>query len=211
VPFVSDTFTDTSGTLLASHTGETGATWTTHPNYADNGQISSANRARPVDGNLPTAMYYASGTPAGAEYNVSLGAVTVVAQGLGSVGPTARVATAAQTFYVARYVADNGTRDIVKFVAGAATTLGSFAGTREAAGVTTVIRLECKNATKKLFSDGVERVSSTDNAITAAGKAGLWLEGDVTDSQGVHVDNYDASDVSPYVIPPDFYYVAKRT
>jgi hypothetical protein len=193
--FVSDVFTDTSGTLLASHTGGTGATWTTHPSYANNGQISSANRARPVDGNLPTAAYYAGGAPAGAEYDVQIDVFTV-AQSLGSVGPMARVDTAAQTFYLSRYIADTGGRDIIKCVAGTFTTLGSFAGTRETAGTTKVQRLECTNATKKLFSDGVEIVSSTDNAITAAGKAGLWLEGDVTDILGVHVDNFSASDIA---------------
>jgi hypothetical protein len=198
VPFVTDTFTGTGGTALSAHTGETGATWTVHPSYADNGQISSANRARPVDGNLPTAAYYASGVPAGAEYDVRIDIFTV-AQSLGSVGPMARVATAANTFYLSRYIADTGGRDLIKFVAGVVTTLGTFAGTRETAGTTKVQRLECKDATKKLFSDGVEIISSTDNAITATGRAGLWLEGDVTDILGVHVDNYDASDI---VAPP---------
>ena len=40
-------------------------------------------------------------------------------------------------------------------------------------GTTSHLKLEIRDATKKFFIDGVERISSSDNAITAAGKAAI--------------------------------------
>ena len=46
---VLDTFTDTDGTLLASHTGETGATWTAYRNAGTTNGVYG-NRLAPVVG-----------------------------------------------------------------------------------------------------------------------------------------------------------------
>src|SRR3546814_9399686 len=71
ISFVSDSFTDTAGTALASHTGETGASWTQHPSFAAGMTITDANRCRPSSSGSIIA-YYASGVPAGADYEVSV-------------------------------------------------------------------------------------------------------------------------------------------
>lgn len=69
---VSDTFTDTSGIDLNSHTGETGATWTRSSAFSGNAMLINANG----DGIRPDTLsavvyYYASGIPSTAEYDVN--------------------------------------------------------------------------------------------------------------------------------------------
>src|SRR5919205_3815023 len=65
-PVVNDTFTGTDGTLLQNHVGETGATWTKHPNYPADMTLLSGKVYGPQWG-----LYYASGVPATNEYDVS--------------------------------------------------------------------------------------------------------------------------------------------
>lgn len=185
---VQDTFTDTSATVLSSHTGETGATWTKHASFAGSAAISSANRARNNSAN-PT-LYYASGTPATAEYNVECNFhVFTTAYFAGLVG---RVATGAITFYEVYHTA--GTWYLRKRIAGAITQLQTYVQALNN-GQTYTLRLEIKDATKKVFIDGIERMSDTDNSITAAGKAGVWYAGGWSDSAGFHIDDFTVSNI----------------
>lgn len=189
--FVSDTFTDTSGTALPSHTGETGATWTRHGSYAADIVVSDANRAR---GTGTAALNYASGTPASAEYDVEADLRCV--SNLSFNGVCGRVATGADTTYIARFFNANGWQ-LLKLVAGVATTLGTDTtdGTTLTVGSTYALKLEIRNAAKKLFIGGAERLSSADNAITAAGQSGVRGSGG-SNTTGYHLDNYVATDLS---------------
>lgn len=170
MPFVSDTFTDATGTTLAAHTGETGATWTVHPIYSATLSID-ANQVKHVTTSTSTA-YYASGVPATAEYDVSCvfsytGSLVTGDQG----GVIGRASTSAETFYIGRYNHGAGW-ELVKVLVGSFTVLQSSAATLTS-GQGYTIRLEIRNAAKKVFIDGVERLVSSDNAITAAGRSGL--------------------------------------
>jgi hypothetical protein len=70
--FIYDTLTDTADTDLHAHVGETGASWTYIGNYSGgNSVITAADRARSTNSQYDTEVY-ASGTPATAEYDVSV-------------------------------------------------------------------------------------------------------------------------------------------
>src|ERR1022692_1236936 len=68
--FVTDSFTDTAGTALTSHTGETGATWAKNGGFSGGSVIiTDSNRIR--SGVSGASVYYASGDPNLADYSVS--------------------------------------------------------------------------------------------------------------------------------------------
>lgn len=69
VDFVNDSFTGADSTVLSSHTGETGATWTQHSSYTTATIMIMNNRAY-KDAASGTGMYYASGTAANVNYTV---------------------------------------------------------------------------------------------------------------------------------------------
>lgn len=170
MPFVSDSFTDTDAVDLVSHTGETGATWTKHSNSPSGGGSITTNELRGNTYN--NSCFYASGAPAGAEYDVVAPFHCITTGSDYGGGVLGRVDTATDTRYNAKHF--GGTWYLSKNVGGTETTLGTYAQAL-VSGTTYVLKLEIRNATKKLFVDGVERVSSTDNSITAAGKAGVWV------------------------------------
>lgn len=187
--FVNDTFTDTSATALSSHIGETGATWTKHPSHpSGSAVISNANRSRYAT--TTTTCYYASGAPASAEYDVTVDLVTITNSG--RQGVVGRVDTSADTMYLARYDQNNTRWEILKVVTGTATSLGTYTQTLTASQVY-ALKFEIRDATKKLYVDGVERISTADNEITGAGRVGL--RGNTgTDSTAYHLDNLVAAD-----------------
>lgn len=191
--FVNDTFTDAAGTLLVNHLGETGADWTLHPSYANDAVISNANRCRPGAG---TTAAYASGAPASAEYDVECD-VEFLTDNNAANGPCGRMSTSADTHYHVRY-SRNGLDaqwELYKFVDGAATLLGTFTDLL-IAGMPRRVKLEIRDAAKKVYIDGVERISSTDNAITDVGRAGLRLFRGDTNTTGIHLDNFTATDAA---------------
>jgi hypothetical protein len=192
--FVRETFTDADDTLLQSHTGELGATWTKHPSYTGDTAITS-NRARAGSGTT-YAVYYSSGTTPGADYDV-LGDFRVVTATAGSafdeVGLMGRMDTTADTYYAAYHVPGNTDEWwLYKGVAGVFTQLGTYAQALSAS-TTYAGKLEMRGSAIKFYVDGVERISVTDSAITAAGKAGLQTV-DTSATTGIHLDNYFATD-----------------
>lgn len=175
--FVSDAFTDTAETLLSSHTGATGASWTKHPNAAGDAEISNANRARHREdaGGAGAAIYYASGVPPSADYSVE--AVVRVVSDLGSAQVLGRVATGAQTYYAAVVSAAGDSITLFKLVAGTATQLGLTYSVAIGAGTDWTIRLQMVGSSIKVFVNGTERISATDSDITAAGRVGVLFGG----------------------------------
>lgn len=190
--FVSDSFTDTSGTALSSHTGETGATWTKHASYSTTLVISNANRVR-TDGTASTITYYASGAPASADYSVSM--VLRQFTGAGHLGVVGRVDTASNTLYRARFDGGGNVFHLQKLVAGTATLLGSYVHDM----------IDTEERTLKLVMQGdqisVEMDGSaiigplTDTGVTAAGKAGIYGFSTGSDSTGIHGDTFTAVDI----------------
>jgi hypothetical protein len=198
---LSDTCTEASDVSLASHVSTpSGHTWTqlNVTGYFGGGRDILVNaalgRAYGVSGTFDSTVFWSSWTPAGAEYDVEADLIPVtldVAEmGAGVVG---RLDTAAATFYVAQYDRGAGAWRLYLFDAGTPTLLGSHPQALTQ-GQSYRLKLELRNASKKVFVDGVERINSSDNTITAAGRAGVHCYGASTATTGYHLDNIAAAD-----------------
>lgn len=185
--FVNDTMTEASNTALESHTPETGGAWSKQSGFTA-GATVDATEDRCKGDTSTTAIYQNAGAPAGVDYDVQ---ATVRMTSLATsphVGLIARAAAAASTFYQTYYNNDTPALLLDKVVAGAGTNLGSY-NPSPSIDTDYTLKLQCYDAAKKAFWDGVERISSTDNAITAAGKAGLRVRADG------RIDNFVATDL----------------
>lgn len=184
--FVSDTFTDSDGTSVTSHTGETGATWTNHPSYTNGAKIQN-NRAH---GNGEYRVLYASGAPASADYDVE--AVVRKVTGLNHGGIIGRCSTSTNTYYAAVWENAGPWWRLYKLVSGTSTSLGTYSD-NPAEGTDRTVKLQMRGTAIKVFVDGTERISVTDSAISDAGRAGIrLLYGSAT--TGYHVDSITATD-----------------
>jgi len=179
---VNDTFSETEDTTLASHTGEVGATWVSHPSYATGAAVVEASGDK-VYFNTNSTCYYASGAPPSADYSVF---ATIYVQSNGaslSAGVIGRASTSANTFYLARYGGTSSGWQLYKFVNGSATQLGSTVVQSLSLSGSYSIELRMEGTSIKLFVDGAETISATDSDIADAGKVGIRGLG-VTDSTG---------------------------
>lgn len=183
---VVDSFSDVSGVTLQNHVGETGAVWAKNSSvvFAD-GYISNANRYRGTDSG--NDLYYASGVPASAEYDVEadfvlVGGITTTA-GIGG-----RASTTVDTGLYVYYPAAGSGWILAYNNAGAYTELGTYTQAL-VEGVPVHVKLQIRDAAKKVFIDGVERISSADNTITQVGR-GLIFARSTTNTTGTHIDSY---------------------
>lgn len=202
--FVTDSFTDTSGTNIESHTGEVGATWVEHTALAG-GQlvISDANRVR---SNSSTAdMVYASGLPASADYSV-FGTIVMRSDNNGSaMGICGRLATGADTCYLFRYNT-SGTNQwqLLRLSGGASSTIQAVNATITV-DQAYAIELRMTGSTIEGYVDGVLTCSGTNSDVTAAGRAGIRTAGTASNTAGVHLDNFSAADPAAATFaPPPF-------
>jgi hypothetical protein len=185
----SDSFTDTAGTTLQSHTGES-LTWANHPATAGNAVITAAGRARHQAASA-IALVLAGSPMSDPEYDVEADFVPVTNTGTVFTGIAGRLDSTANTMYLARWNGSTNQWQLLRGVAGTFTTLQS-AGATLTANQSYHVKLQIRNATKKVFVDGVEVISSADNTVTAAGSAGVRLfdSSVASDANSVHVDNF---------------------
>lgn len=182
--FVEDSFTGNESHII-NHVGEVGATWEYHP------ARSSTSGGLNVDGEVQyggigAQPAFASGLPATNEYDVEWD--DIYDSGTPSFGPMGRMHPTDSNGYLTRY---NGSQwDIFKWVSGTFTSIGSFVESRTA-GSSVRCKLEIRNASKKLFVAGVERISSADDSVTVAGRVGLRGS-----AGGNQIDNLAATDAS---------------
>ena len=183
---VTDTFTGADGTALEDHVGEVGASWTWHANYPAYLRLQSGRVWGPEWG-----LYFASGIPSTAEYDVTTD--LHVKSNSGAIGVVARSSTSGtDSLYMGRYNAAGARWELVKCTT-SCTVLDSFAQTL-VIGATYAIKLEVRNASKKLYVGGVERASSTDNTITQIGRAGIRSgPGLASATTGYHLDNFNVN------------------
>ena len=187
--FVSDSFTGSAGTALASHSGETGATWAKHPiNSSSDIVISNANRVRPNIAGAQGSFYYASGSPKNANYYVEALLRVVSLPVSGYAGVAGRMPVAANDFYFAIYNIGAGGWQLW----GNGVQLGTTYAQTLTVGVDYTLRLDMKGPRIALLVNGVVRVFVDDAVTKNAGKAGVAAYGAFTDSTGMHVDNISA-------------------
>jgi hypothetical protein len=185
-----DNFTDVAGTLLQNHISDDAQGWVKHALTTGDLVVSNANRIRQaVTG---TQIYLRTDTPPGAEYSVQGELYPMAASTTARNGVVGRADELADTYYLARYDTTTNVWQLYKFVAGTPTLLGSSASTA-AVATRYMVRLEIKDATKKLFVNGMERISSADNEITAAGKFGVRFQDAAatpSDTTGHHMNKF---------------------
>ena len=174
--FLSDTFSgETSSVLLSAHTGEIGATWARHPTTTvSTVSVTAEGDARPhQDGSNSSSIYYASGVPGSADYEVkgSLYFHTYIDAVVGLVG---RLDTTDATFYMARLSQNPTVKELqlYKSVAGTLTKLGGYAFVATI-GQTYDVSLKMQGSTISALIDGVSLISVTDTTISTPGRAGI--------------------------------------
>jgi len=196
--FAEDTFTGgIQGDALATHTPDTGATWVED-------QVAIVLRADAgIGGNPGTNVMgtnFSSGrahvptAPANADYEVRCDLTWNNASGWGNkAGVRARVvAGSLADCYEATY--DEGTEqwELAKWTGFSRTVLGTPWGDAYSQPVTKALRFVLSGTSLTLYVDGVSRVTATDSSISAAGYAGLYIEGGIND--GLVIDNWAAED-----------------
>lgn len=192
--FLTDTFTDSNGTALSSHTGELGATWTAQTGNAVTPQIQG-NSLDPGTGADANALWYASASPASADYSVT--ADVLCGNNTNNIGgPALRLSTSDQTGYYGFIL--GGAFAIYKYVAGALSSVASvsstvsptvvYAITLAASGTTLTLTATRSSDGFYLKPDGtwqagaIVAISTTDSSISAAGMPGFWLSRNASDS-----------------------------
>jgi len=168
--FVNDTFTESGGDVfLSGHTGETGATWTLHPNYSATLSVDATDDRVYGPSATGAGMYYASGTPATANYYVE-GVIDYVGSGFNYPGVCGRVSTSANSCYFFRISQSAGEVQLGKLVGGSFSVQDTYSLTTT---TNMTLKLEMISDGIKGYVDGVERCAITDSDITDAGRVGV--------------------------------------
>jgi hypothetical protein len=196
---VLDPFTDSNWRELSLHSGSVGAAWTIHTAMASsNGRMYIyGNRVHTgstaAGGSSYYSLYTASGVPDSADYVVECDLYLISSVPSLNIGPCIRASTSADTYYSAFY--QSGELLLIKRVAGVNTTLGSWTSALSYGGTAYRLKLAATGTTIAVAVNGVERISVTDGAITAAGRAGLRAASVENPDEGIQIDNlwaYDA-------------------
>ncbi len=183
---VSDTFTETSDTAVTSHTPDTGTSYTSVQNSVICTEPSGAATAPVINAtsDIVKPCLAAGGTDVG-QWVTSQSAPTSTVQSISITISTVDTGSATRPvgIFGRRTDNDNAYIAIIRPTAhasnslelfvisgGTATSLGSY---DEALAANGIVKLEITDATKKVYYDGVERISSADNTLTSAGTWGL--------------------------------------
>lgn len=168
---LSDTFTGTVGTLLSSHTSNSGNTWTRDwtTSCPTTASLTGSNSAVSVTANA-CASYTSNWTPPSPDYTVqatcavsSNGQCDVISRSVSGTGFSGYLVTLAGGAGVVMYLGTSGTY----------TQLGSvYSGVTSG---THTIAITTSGSTISAAVDGTTQISVTDTTYSAAGKAGLAL------------------------------------
>ena len=197
-----DTFSDSSGTVITSHTGEISASWAGYGSNTTTGVVTPEGTLR--RSGTGGASYYASLVPASANYSVECDVVAKSLLPVDSVGVIGRASTSSETYYLARYRRDTTASinrwELLRVVDGVATTLGTFSQTI-VVGTTYRLKLDQNGSTIRLLVNGVQRVAATDITLTGAGRAGVRVgiasSSSIAETSGLRLDNFAAASASP--------------
>jgi hypothetical protein len=188
-----DTFTGTDGTDITAHTSDDGGTWTKNSaSTAGASAVIATNRIRA--NHTSDNIYHHSVTPASADYDVEADYVVQTLVSGNLVGLNGRFSTGTKNGYTLT-LDTTGTRvALYKNVSGTATVLATWTPSPAITnGQTLHFKLEMRGTTINGYVDGTLRVTATDSSIASVGKAGLWMQGALTNTTGVHVDNWTVS------------------
>jgi hypothetical protein len=184
--FFQDTFTGTAGTNVTAHTPDVGTSWVQHASFSGGiFLISDANRSRP---SVVDAYYYSSDNPASADYDVQAD-FRAFDTGGGN-GIMGRMSTVGVNGYLVQ--AQGTALKLYSAVSGSFTNIGTTTSTLTT-GQTKTVKLEMRGTAIKVYVDGVQEISVTDSAVSAAGKPGMRAFIAATNTTGVHFDSFTAT------------------
>jgi len=176
-----DTFTEASTTSLEDHTpSPLGTSWSESSAGPDKWKVTDkeSNHTNEAGG---SANVVRENTDIGGDVMDVTLVVTATkcdgGAGTGYAGPAGRIPSGTvdgDNFYAARLYSDGSNCDVelVKNVGGSETQLGTYdANFGTSTDVT--LKLEIRTATKKVFVDGIERISSSDDSLTGNNFAGM--------------------------------------
>ena len=207
-PMVSDSFTEAGNTAITAHTPDTGIAWTEIYDTSAAGTDATIDAALDVvragsDENGVSQAYTPGPAPTGADQSISfkLSAIDTTS-GTEPIGVFGRLTGTNDSYYL-QILPNANSEDSLKLfksVGGVPTELGTIDVTI-AAGDT--FKLEITDATKKVYHNGTEVISSTDNAVTAAGTWGFYIGatatgGDMSAAWGI--DDFLAEEPSSVVV-----------
>ena len=199
---LTDTFTDTAGTALTSHTADAGGSWTMVSGTSP--VITAAGRVRNGVAGASSLLAYHSAVPPSADYEVSVDVVQISVTTSQIAGLITRYDSGSDSCYMARYI-HNGTQiQLYRRVSGTFTLITS---STYSATINVPFRISCllsgNDITVKV--DGSTVITYTDGTpVSGAGRAGIALASNATpsDSAGLHLDNFDNGFTSSGVIGP---------
>lgn len=171
--FLSDTFTDTNGTELDAHTGETGATWTKIVGDAAADLAINGNRIYLAGGT--EKIYTASGSPASADYEVRANVDFLTTVGSLLIGIVGRCDGTGANRYQLRLQGFDDLLTLGKVVGASSSDLGSVAWTQADHEIALVMDGDQISAE---VNGSTVIGPVTDTGVTAAGKAGVYGFGD---------------------------------
>lgn len=202
--FFLDNFVEAVDTSLASHTPNTGTSWSVVFNddattvYEVVGGLGEAQQANSIANT--GVIYNANATYPSANYEVQM---TLVSQTSAAASTYLIVRmTDVDNLYAVRLSAEagTGTSQLYKKVTGIWTALGSTF-TTPAAG--SVCKLQISGTTLKFFDDTVEVASATDSDLSATGKGGLaggggaeLVNANNDMNVGTNIDTYSITEVA---------------
>ena len=185
-----DSFTGTG--TLQSHTSDSGHAWARGTGGGTSDLSINGTCYVPVG---PTEIYENSFAPASAEYDVQ-GVFTTDYAWHDGHGIGGRLSGSAYSGYMTRWYGSQW--QLIRYDSlYSSTSLGTFTGDDPSldSGAPRTVLLQLRNAAKKVFIGGVERISSTDNTITATGKAG-FIDAYSQTGTSVYWDNFVVTDAA---------------
>jgi len=193
--YVKDTFTDTNGTVLSSHTPDIGGAWSEVGGGAtSNITIQSDTIQQALFGNSKAVNATTAST---ADYQVSIDVIMSAATaGVDEVGVMGRGNFGAGNSYIVYYDTDfttpNQTVVLSSFASGSETQLATYALTY-VQGQTHNVMLKMQGSTISMLVDNVVQGSVTDTTWTTGTNIGIWT--DTGYVQSLLGDNFLAQDI----------------
>lgn len=190
---VTDTFTDTNGVILVNHTPDDGGRWRGN-------SVTSVTSTQAISSNAASEIGFEhlnTAQAASAEYDVECDMDVAQEAGGAGDGLDGRWDPTVREGYQYDHYEDTSPysyRSLSKFVAGTATSLtfeDASSTLYSYGGVAKTVKLEIRDATKKVYVDGVEWMSSADNAVSATGYAGFYV---YSSGAGSTADNFSATE-----------------
>lgn len=170
--------------------------WVRHPDSTLGAIVTVQAFGTGRQSNSTAVWYYYNAAPASADYSVFADIVAKSINATSRIAIVGRLSSTAITGYFLSFRQDSDEVQLWKVVAGTFTQLDSAPWTFTDEAVYAA-ELRLTGTSIRGFVDGVEVVSATDSAVTAAGFAGLRAYNVSTagsDAQDLHFDNFEAVD-----------------